>query len=662
MHHTRSSIARLGLACGLALAGSACFAQSVLHESPLGLGLFGFNLQKIDRGELGGDARKDLLLLRRGPDGRGQGEVWERADGTASGFRLRYSVGLAVDQVALDVDSDGDEDIVSISPYSPAQLGVRLNTPDGFVNAPGSLARAGMRALLPYYFAVSGEPSLVGVLLVSDGGGGQGVVSFLHRSGDSWNQLGGDLVHPGGAAAVSDGFGLAGPGEGNFVLTLGAPPQRLWRAEGETWVPHATFAIDREVVRVLKIELDGDDFVDLITVASNGQVDAWRNLGGEAGNALGDVAWLGALGDPAHGPVTALEFIPAPAPDAAADILVARRRPDGSHQAQVFAIDRGTQAIEVSWQRLLDAAAIEYEPFSGVLYAGGADGLRSYTRAPAEVPPTAAIGFIDENNFAWFLEDGGGALPLRASAPLPAALTLTGDSATAAYQTQLLPGQRSGALVVPGDSADATTEGTFVVTLRDPGVEGVVLAAETVATVYVLSLSGGSSGSCVSTSLMVGDAAAAAKGGAPGSSPYMGSLAELDTVRDLRDQVLAQSPRGRDYIAFHERFGPEIFELTFLRPDFYGTLWQAKNAWMPVIESLVAGDGSAPITAPMVELMERVFEHYESNGSLALAQAIRGELDALQPQALVDQPVSQLADTIAALPALGIHRSGFEPQ
>ncbi len=661
MHHVRSSIARLCLACSLALAGSACFAQSVLHESPLGLGLLGFNLQKIDRGELGGDARKDLLLLRRGADGRGQGEVWERADGTPSGFRLRHSVGLAVDQVALDVDSDGDEDIVWIAPYTPAQLGLRLNTPDGFANAPGGFARPGMRALLPYYFAVSGEPSRVGVLLVSDGGDGQGVVSYLYRSGDSWTQLGGDLVHAGGAAAVSDGFGLAGPGEGNFVLTLGAPPQRLWRAEGETWVPHATFAIDREVVRVLKIELDGDDFVDLITVASNGQVDAWRNLGGEAGNALGDVAWLGALGDPANGPVTALEFIPAPAPDAAADILVARRRPDGSHQAQVFAIDRGTQAIEVSWQRLLDAAAIEYEPFSGVLYAGGADGLRSYTRAPAVVPPTAAIGFVDQNSFVWFLDDGGGALPLRASAPLPVGFTLVGDSATAAHPAQLSPGQRSGALVIPGDSADATTEGTFFVTLRDPGVEGVELATDNVATVHVVPPFG-SSESCVVTSLMVGEAAAAAKGGAPGSSPYMGSLAELDTVRDLRDQVLAQSPRGRDYIAFHDRFGREVFELTFLRPDFYGTLWQAKDAWMPAIESLVAGDGSAPITAPMVELMERVFEHYQSNGSLALAQAIRGELDALQPQALVDQPVSQLADTIAALPALGIHRSGFEAQ
>lgn len=134
----------------------------------------------------------------------------------------------------------------------------------------------------------------------------------------------------------------------------------------------------------------------------------------------------------------------------------------------------------------------------------------------------------------------------------------------------------------------------------------------------------------------------------------------LQTLRDFRDQVLASSAAGREYIALYERFGFEFVAVGVAHPWFYSDLLEAGELWMPAFESLVHGDGSAVIDATMLDAMDRVFDFYRSHGSAALRLAFAEHLPLIVPRDFEGRTIGELAQHWAQLPPRLILDDGFE--
>lgn len=130
-----------------------------------------------------------------------------------------------------------------------------------------------------------------------------------------------------------------------------------------------------------------------------------------------------------------------------------------------------------------------------------------------------------------------------------------------------------------------------------------------------------------------------------------GDFNDVGTLRNFRDNVLTTSDTGNAYIALYDRHGYELGLLLFADPTFFGHFRNAKDAWMPAVDSLVNGDGSAVIDANMIAMMNQAFDHFRTYGSDRLRKAINENYDLLQPGDFEGQTIGELADHWATLPA-----------
>jgi hypothetical protein len=95
---------------------------------------------------------------------------------------------------------------------------------------------------------------------------------------------------------------------------------------------------------------------------------------------------------------------------------------------------------------------------------------------------------------------------------------------------------------------------------------------------------------------------------------------QRDRRCDFRDHVLHGSPKGMEYERICDRFEGEFFTVTLASPSFYLDLAAAKDAWMPAIESLVAGQADVTISAAMADAMDEVFEHSRAAAAAGCAK------------------------------------------
>ncbi len=126
-----------------------------------------------------------------------------------------------------------------------------------------------------------------------------------------------------------------------------------------------------------------------------------------------------------------------------------------------------------------------------------------------------------------------------------------------------------------------------------------------------------------------------------GSALLMGSLAEVQLLRRLRDERLAASSEGAALIDLYQSLGLDLYRASFAEPGFYSELWRLKDAWMPAVSSLVDGDGSMPISAEMQDRLDAVLLRFEQYGSEALRLAIGVQRVSLQLDRLQGRPVAE---------------------
>lgn len=174
----------------------------------------------------------------------------------------------------------------------------------------------------------------------------------------------------------------------------------------------------------------------------------------------------------------------------------------------------------------------------------------------------------------------------------------------------------------------------------DPA-DAVTLAAPQATTHMVMDQ--GSGLSCVIACVLGGDCRVNGRGlPGQGSGVFMGTAAEVDLLRRLRDQNLATTTAGRHYIDAYAQLEPALYRAIFATPRFYLQLWDFKDAWWTAIVSLVDGDGSVVVSPTMQQQLSAVLTHLEIVSEAELRQFVRIERAQLRLDDLAGRPIAVL--------------------
>jgi len=96
----------------------------------------------------------------------------------------------------------------------------------------------------------------------------------------------------------------------------------------------------------------------------------------------------------------------------------------------------------------------------------------------------------------------------------------------------------------------------------------------------------------------------------------------LALTRSLRDRVLEQTPRGRDYKRIYYEFSPEALRLATFHPTL---LWRAANAlqeYKPIIESMLNGT-EATLSAQDMQSIDQLLRDFASRASPEFGRVLR---------------------------------------
>jgi hypothetical protein len=100
----------------------------------------------------------------------------------------------------------------------------------------------------------------------------------------------------------------------------------------------------------------------------------------------------------------------------------------------------------------------------------------------------------------------------------------------------------------------------------------------------------------------------------------------LDTLRRVRDEVMAASPAGRYYRDLYDAFSPELRDLMLGDLRIIRDALAAAPPWIAALGELVDGGGDeATVTPKMVADMLAVFDRFEAKASPALREVFRRE-------------------------------------
>jgi len=104
---------------------------------------------------------------------------------------------------------------------------------------------------------------------------------------------------------------------------------------------------------------------------------------------------------------------------------------------------------------------------------------------------------------------------------------------------------------------------------------------------------------------------------------------DLASYRRLRDEVMATTPAGRRLAALYDEHTAEVTALALADPDLFAALVDGLLLWQPLVQALVAGDGSAVITPAQAAALADALARLEEAGSAELGARIRREAAAL---------------------------------
>ena len=125
----------------------------------------------------------------------------------------------------------------------------------------------------------------------------------------------------------------------------------------------------------------------------------------------------------------------------------------------------------------------------------------------------------------------------------------------------------------------------------------------------------------------------------------------LETLRRLRDEVMAASPAGRYYRDLYDAYSPELRELMLGDLRIVRDALAAAPPWIAALAELVDGGGAeATVTPAMVASMLAIFDRFESSASPGLREAFRRERARLR---LADMAGRSIEDAFALVEERG---------
>jgi hypothetical protein len=103
--------------------------------------------------------------------------------------------------------------------------------------------------------------------------------------------------------------------------------------------------------------------------------------------------------------------------------------------------------------------------------------------------------------------------------------------------------------------------------------------------------------------------------------PHPGS--PLSVARGFRDQVLAQSPRGRLYTQLYYEFSSEAVSIAMLNPSLILRSREILERYKPVLESMIKGE-QVSVTEGDIEEIEGFLNSFTQKASAELRQSLKG--------------------------------------
>jgi hypothetical protein len=661
-----------------------------------------------------GDSRVDLLLVRAAPEGDppGQGrlEVWERRTGTAfqdgrsaDGFFLALGSGLPAH--ALDVQGtyvpggigNAGRDLVVLQAGSQHNLIVLRNQGPGSAPRFAPLQRLSLPGGRRLQFPVPAplppaSPNFVNLPMPITLDDGRIQVLRFDGSGHA-TLLAEPLEHPGGANAV---LLVADSGGTTALVSLGAGPPLLWRVAQDTYLSSPLTLSGWPAGSTARQALLGDfddDAVhaDLIVAFDDGRTWRWDGepppdttspiafaaptlvTEGVQATALVELAvetdTPGALQRAllvAGSPASPLFVVDAAAPGRPFAVGAAQLLPDALGAFGDFGLDLlfvanrgiGVEAFRSSggvgggdgssfslgWRELNYAVLVGGRLQATVSTPLADDVARSYrleyqTRFSSQWLPMRVIRNADYRTELGIVDTlirlPAGTLNDVIQARRPPPVRPDGNDQTAALRLVETSETDTALIREPRQRvAHEVTTGCP----RDPSSAAFCLFG------------------CVDANGPPRTPGAAAAKASTGFFP-------ADTrplLHRLRDDVLRQSSKGREYVERYETLSLAMFNALLRRPSIISDYGRAHDAWLPAIRSLVDGDGSAVITAAMVEEIEVIAAHLAQDGDAALRQAVEREYALLDPRTLAGMSMTQLRARYESLPTERVFANSFE--
>ncbi len=568
---------------------------------------------------------------------------------------------LPVDVAVADIDADGDADLLVAQDDGDDALalwindgGVQRGTPGAFFRAAGQL-RAQLVSAVQVLRLTADSTQPRDILLV--GGTGRPSVLFAtHGFATELSELEPVqiLMQPGAIGAEIGDFN----GDNRDDVLFFGGQTRLWLNSGSPSDPmvaiaSSPFASTGTVFAATARDLDGDNRLDLVLSTVSGE-QVYRHTGldsngdpqfalvqsipGAAGGAARGYAWIDADGggsealvvarnavDSSVHPRDGLTFSPAPSQTLVrADTLqTAPLSAGGSPHLWMAGLDPGSHSL---WRSDIEAPLLPVVSLRGAA-ADGSGGYFFGNRIGANL---GVLPATPQTLVAQLEVSGDSVAPTPFSAQIPAGRTRTrvvvqvpvnGDAAGQPWTIDLLQIAPASAAVVGQPNR------VFAFTFPSP-----------VASEFDLH--------CFLACMLIGDCHRSRSQGQMDalqkSSGLMGTADEVRLLQRLRDERMAASAGGREYIALYESMQRDLYIASFVDPAIYGQLWQLKDAWMPAVASIVDGDGSVTISGEMQDRLLDVLLQFETHGSMALQAAIARERTKLDVANLVGRPISVL--------------------
>lgn len=633
-------------------------------EGDLAAALFGTNALGLVSGQFGGDTQPDLALLREDDSIA----LWLRDTTQKSGFRLApafvqsraFGSALYFAMLSLDAHGDGGGDLGFITKSSASNpdthIGALLNQGPSW-NPSRTIILATASADSPQVRRLRRIPQ--------PGGGDQMLALDGTESARLYEvplfsaiDLVAEFAHSGGAFDAVPVF-YGDNSEPPALLTLGAPPQRLWRyvSAQNAYVEQPFSGIDREVRQAVSLSLAPGTDPRIVTVSDQNKVEVWTALPpAQAGGPPAGYTLLADLTAPGAPQVNFVDTIDL-APGARFHLLVGVDGEEDSTQTRVYRATQGVSGDGITHTETWQGGLSFVRSGDAAFVSDRNHGIRSYV--PRVVPPPGPpLPITVKLNPATYYGHRGLLsgdptifITVEADVAVDRNVFLTLNNA---YPVFLPKGQRTGTTRYWG----ASLSGTAGISLQAPASDPLVtLGSPSTGQVIITDFWDELEAICAA--LTLSGMPLPGKGQHDDPDTFL-PPAELQILRDFRDQVLSETLAGREFVALYYHFSHEFFTSMFATPTFFLTAVEAKQAWMPVFAALAQGDGSAIVTADMLALMDQVFEHYRQYGSRELREAIEFHYPRLDPHAFEGKSAGELFDHLVGLPPMQGFKSGFE--